>query len=268
MILASGLVVFGGVKTWERVSPFGLLTMLLGGAIAVATRPYAGWFLCSGGVLLTLHASLRHLDHQRVRSVPALLAVAGVIFAATPAILAASSPSSLQANLQASQNAYVETAGTAGNSLALEQVNFSTRGAIVTNLPRRIFDLLVRPFPWQLGSTSQRIGVVGTLIALATLTLLLRYGLRTRGRLMSFSAPFLYPMVFLMIAYALSVGNAGTGFRYRTHLVTLGIATLMVLRERVLAAGRDGVGATDLLGSVYGARARDRSLRSSLEAGL
>jgi hypothetical protein len=43
-------------------------------------------------------------------------------------------------------------------------------------------------------------------------------------------------MMFILVAYALSAGNAGTGFRYRTHLVTLGIAMMAILRE--VAASR------------------------------
>jgi hypothetical protein len=44
----------------------------------------------------------------------------------------------------------------------------------------------------------------------------------------------LYPMFFLTVAYALSAGNAGTSFRYRTHVVTLAFAALFALREGVL----------------------------------
>jgi hypothetical protein len=47
----------------------------------------------------------------------------------------------------------------------------------------------------------------------------------------------LYPLFFLLIAYSLAVGNAGTGFRYRSQLVMLVIAAMVVLRERWLAAG-------------------------------
>jgi hypothetical protein len=39
-------------------------------------------------------------------------------------------------------------------------------------------------------------------------------------------------MLFLLVAYALSAGNAGTGFRYRTGLVTLAIAMMAILREQ------------------------------------
>ncbi len=235
MILASGLVVFGGQKTWVRIRPSGLLTMAAGCLIAVATRPYAGWFLSSAAVLLALHAGLRHLPEQRGRAIPVVLGVAVAVLVATPAILQTTSSASLKANLQGSQNANVNAAGTAGNNLALEQVDFSTRGAVVTNLPQRIWDLLVRPYPWQIGSTSQRIGVIGTLIALAVLACLVVVALRARSAVLATAAPLVYPMIFLMLAYALSVGNAGTGFRYRTHLLALAIATLLVLRERVLA---------------------------------
>lgn len=58
--------------------------------------------------------------------------------------------------------------------------------------------------------------------------------------MLSLTAPILYPLLFLMAAYSLSAGNAGTGFRYRTHLVVLGVAMLVVLREHVLRAPADG----------------------------
>jgi hypothetical protein len=41
-------------------------------------------------------------------------------------------------------------------------------------------------------------------------------------------------MLFLLVAYSLTVGNAGTGFRYRTHLVTLAVGAMVILRQRVL----------------------------------
>jgi hypothetical protein len=49
-------------------------------------------------------------------------------------------------------------------------------------------------------------------------------------------------MLFLLTAYSLSVGNAGTGFRYRTHIVELGIAVLVVLREHALRAREPSYG--------------------------
>jgi hypothetical protein len=240
MELAGGLVVFGGTKLWQRLDVRGIIFCALGGAIAVETRSYAGWFLVSAAVLLLLHAALRNMDRP-LRSMPLIYGVAIIAFVATPVLLEASSPKNLQV-LQASQNANATGAGMAttsgpnGDNLALEEVNFSSRGAILSNLPQRIRDLILQPYPWRLADASQRFGAIGTLIAYAILVLLARYAWLCRGHVFRYTAPLLYPMFFLLVAYALAVGNAGTGFRYRTHLVTLGIATLAVLREKAVTA--------------------------------
>src|SRR5437763_205475 len=88
MLLASGLVVFGGTKIWRRMDLTGLLFVALGGLIAVETRSYAGWFLVSASVLLTLHAALRRLDRP-MRAMPVVYAVAVIAFLATPTLLSA-----------------------------------------------------------------------------------------------------------------------------------------------------------------------------------
>lgn len=240
MELASGLVVFGGTKIWKRLDLNGFVLCALGGLIAIETRAYAGWFLVSAAVLLTLHAALRRLDRPW-RAMPIVYAVALIVFLATPTLLSITSKASLQ-RLQQAQNFTTQTqasSGTGGpnsDNLAFESVNFSTRGAVIRNLPQRVFDLIFRPYPWQLHDTSQRLGAVGSVIALVVLALLLGYAWRSRGQILTLTAPILYPLVFLLIAYSLSAGNAGTGFRYRTHLVVLAIAMMVVLREHVLQA--------------------------------
>lgn len=241
MELAGGLVVFGGTMIWRRLDVRGILLCALGGLIAIETRSYAGWFLVSAAVVILLHAALRNMDRP-LRAMPVVYAVAIAAFLATPVILQASSKQNLQ-KLQASQTANATgagegTGGANGNNLALEQVNFSTRGAILTNLPKRVRDLILKPYPWQLGDTSQRVGALGTLVAYATLFLLILYAWQNRGQVMARAAPLLYPMLFLLIAYSLSAGNAGTGFRYRSHLVTLGIAAVAVLGEHARAKRR------------------------------
>ncbi|MGI8863621.1 MAG: hypothetical protein ACR2JH_04350 [Solirubrobacteraceae bacterium] len=234
MELAGGLVVFGATRLWLRLDARGVMLCALGGLIAVETRSYAGWFLVSAAVLVALHGALRSLDRP-MRAMPLIYAVAVIAFVATPVLVQASSKKSLQ-TLQQSQDqnasgAGQSTGGANGNNLALEQVNFSTRGAILSNLPKRMSDVILRPYPWQLGDTSQRFGALGTLFAYAILLLSLRYGWRARGRVLAHTAPLLYPFFFLLMAYSLSAGNAGTGFRYRTHLITLGIAIMAILRE-------------------------------------
>jgi vacuolar-type H+-ATPase subunit I/STV1 len=121
----------------------------------------------------------------------------------------------------------------------------------LTNLPTRVRDLVVRPYPWQLANASQCLGAIGTLLAYAILMLLMRYAWLSRGAVFARAAPALYPLLFMLVAYSLSVGNAGTGFRYRSHLVTLAIAAMVILREHALRApaaapeaGDPGVGRT------------------------
>lgn len=238
MVLATGLVLFGGTKIWHRLDLTGFLLCALGGLIAIETRSYAGWFLVSAAVLLTLHAALRRLDRP-LRAMPIVYAVALIAFLATPTLLSITSHASLQ-RLQQAQDyttgpqADTGSGGPNSDNLALEQVDFSTRQAVIRNLPQRVFDLVVRPYPWQAQNTSQRLGALGSLVALAVLVLLLVYGWRSRGQVLARTAPILYPLLFLLVAYALSAGNAGTGFRYRTHLVVLGVAMIVVLREHVL----------------------------------
>jgi hypothetical protein len=238
MELATGLVVLGGTKIWQRLDLTGLFLCALGGVIAIETRSYAGWFLVSAAVLLTLHAALRRLDRP-LRAMPIVYAVALIVFLATPTLLSVTSRASLQ-RLQQSQafttgsQAASATGGPNSDNLAFERVDFSTRGAVIRNLPQRMFDLVARPYPWQLQDTSQRLGGLGSLVALAIFGLLLVYAWRSRGQILTRTAPILYPLLFLLIAYSLSAGNAGTGFRYRTHLVVLAIAMVVILREHLL----------------------------------
>jgi hypothetical protein len=263
MLLATGLVVLGSTKIWRRLDPVGALLCALGGVIAVYTRSYAGWFLVSASVVVLLHAAIRNLSRPIV-AMPVIYAVAGIVALATPTLLSVTSKNSLQ-KLQTAQNyttgqqVSTSTGGSNSDNLALEQVNFSTRGEVIKNLPQRMFDIIFRPYPWQLQNTSQRLGAIGTVISVAGFFALLGFAWRARGDVLRLIAPILYPFLFLLVAYSLSAGNAGTGFRYRSHLVLLGAAMLVILREHVLAmrarereleAAEGSVGKDGVVGSV------------------
>ena len=238
MVLASGLMVFGGSKMWRRLDLTGIAIMALAGLIAVKTRPYAGWFLISAGVLIILHASLRRMDRP-LKAMPLVYAVIIAGFIAAPAITQVTSKKSLN-QLQQSQNANTDpnaiSTGANTNNLALERVDYSTRGKVFQNLPKRMLDVVVRPYPWQVSNSSQQLGAVGSLFALTGFVLLIGAAWRRRGIVLTLAGPMLYPMFFLTVAYALSAGNAGTSFRYRTHVVTLAFAALLALREGVVPA--------------------------------
>ena len=48
--------------------------------------------------------------------------------------------------------------------------------------------------------------------------------------MMSRAGPLLYVAAGLLVAYSLSAGNAGTAFRYRTHVVVVATAALVAVR--------------------------------------
>jgi hypothetical protein len=226
MLLASGLVVFGGSKVWRALHFPGVLLMAVGCYIGVATRDYAGWFLVAASATLILHSAIRHLPARPHRSAPVLIVTLVAIAAAVPALLQASSESSLK-SLQRSQDTNVTQRSA---NLRLEQVDFSSRSAVITNLPRRVADLTFRPYVWQVANASQQLGVIGSLAALATLFALVHTLVTRRGEILTRAGPLLYPLLFLAIAYSLSAGNAGTSFRYRTHIVGLALAAIAAVR--------------------------------------
>jgi hypothetical protein len=226
LLLAGGLVAFGGACMWKTAKLKYLWPIALGCVIAVATRPYAGWFLIAAGAAIALHVGVR----SRTEGVRGLTLVAVVVLlgaVSAPTVWEASTHESLQKNLQTSQSA---NASDTSSNLSLEEVDFSTRGAIIVNLPKRIVDVLARPYPWQLRNTSQQLGLIGGIFAWTVLWLLVLELWRGRGQIMDRAGPFVYLGAFTLIAYSLSAGNAGTAFRYRTHIVAMAVCLLVVLR--------------------------------------
>ena len=223
MYLAEGMVAFGGAVLWKRGKLAALLPMIAGCLIAVATRPYVGWFLIAAAAAVVLHASL---TRQRGLQSVALTSLCVVGIAAfIPVMLNKSSDENLT-QLQQSQdfNAQDKTA-----NLSLERVDYSTREKLILNLPKRIKDLILRPYPWQTQNTSQQLGAVGSLVVLACLALLAMAIARNRNQIMQMAGPLVYPAAFMLVAYAISAGNAGTAYRYRTHLVGLAVSLVIVL---------------------------------------
>jgi len=225
MLLAEGLVAFGGARLWKG-GDFGSFPIIVAGClVGVATRPYAGWFLIAAGVAIALHAGMRNARRNEGTSVALIAIVAVFVAISTPTVLEASSDESLD-RIQQSQDA---NARDDDANLALEQVDFSTREAIITNLPIRTFDVTFKPFVWQLDNSSQRLGALGGLITLALLWLLAVSLVRRRGEIIARAGPLIYLAFFLLVAYSLSTGNAGTGFRYRTHLVAIAVCIVVAL---------------------------------------
>lgn len=224
LLAAGGLVAFGAARLWRRPAVTPLLAMAAGCLLALGTRPYIGWFLIAASLALALHASLRLRGVTPLQSLGLALAVVVIGVLAAPFVWERSSQQGLNV-LQSSQSANA----TDTSNLRLERVEYSSRADLVTNLPRRVRDVMLRPYPWQTGNLSQQLGVLGSLFALGILVLAALAARRAGGQVMQRAGPLLYLGGAVLVAYALSVGNAGTGFRYRTHIVAFAVCTLAVL---------------------------------------
>lgn len=223
MILAEGIIVLGGVRMWQRRDFAAGALLLAGCAIAALTRSYAGAFLAAGAVALTIHAALRRAGPHRRRE----WAMGGIACAAAVVGLAALSVRSgvILSQLQSSQDANASDA----SNLRLAPVDVSTPGGAAAALPRRTADLVLRPFPWQLDNASQRLGVIGTLAVWLLVVGVVWLMTTDRRALLLRGPPIAYLLIAATVAYALSVGNSGTGFRYRTHVALLLIALAAAL---------------------------------------
>jgi 4-amino-4-deoxy-L-arabinose transferase-like glycosyltransferase len=222
MYLAEGLVAFGGAVLWKRGKLVAILPMILGCLIAMATRPYVGWFLTGAAAAIVLHASLTR--QRGLRSFALTATCVLLVVALVPVVWDQSSNEKLK-ELQLSQNANARD----DSNLSLERVDYSTREKLIINLPTRIGDIISRPYPWQTENTSQQLGAIGTLVVLVCLALLAVAIARNRKQIMNMAGPLVYPAAFMLVAYAISAGNAGTAYRYRTHIVGLAVCLVMVL---------------------------------------
>jgi len=223
MFLAEGAVVYGGAVFWKRGRLAALLPIIVGCLVAVATRPYAGWFLAAAAAVVVLHASITRQEGARALVLTAT--VLALIAAFVPVVWNASSDKSLE-GLQSSQDA---NAADRDANLSLERVDYSTRAKLITNLPQRISDVILKPYPWRTQNTSQRLGVLGTLVMLFAVGALLAAVFRSGRAVMQRAGPLIYPALFMLVAYSLSAGNAGTAFRYRTHVVEIVLCAIVVL---------------------------------------
>ena len=123
LLLAGGLVAFGGASMWKSARLQYLWPITLGCLVAVATRPYAGWFLIAAGAAITLHVGIRaRTEGARSLTLVALVVLLGAISA--PTVWEASTDKSLEQNLQSSQDANASD----DSNLSLERVDFQPGG--------------------------------------------------------------------------------------------------------------------------------------------
>lgn len=215
VMLGEALTVAGCVRFWRSRDPRALLVLAGGVILAGMVRPYVGAALALGALIVVCLATFRRLSTRQLRA-----QFAGMCLGITLVLgLAISSqvPKVLD-RLQVSQNA---NSSNASANLSLPPVDVSSLTALPFGIVQRTFDLLSRPRPWQAMNPSQLLGGAGTV----TTWLLLAVGVAAVLRRWRFALASLLPVALIassvMAAYALSTGNAGTGARYRTHVLAL-----------------------------------------------
>jgi len=228
MFLGEALVIAGCVRMFTRRDAWSAALMVLGVLVAAGTRPYAAAALAGACGLTAAHAGFRRLGPTGARR---LILPAGLAAIAVVGLLVGPSLSRVFDKLQRSQFANA----TDGSNLALAPVDYTSLAGLVTNLPVRAFDVLFRPFPWQVANTSQQLGALGSVVAWTLIAAVIILVIRRPRVALDRVVPMLYVFGALLVAYALSAGNAGTGYRYHSHLVVLLAATFAAVVPRGLA---------------------------------
>jgi hypothetical protein len=236
-MLGEALLLAGLVDVWIRLRQGDRLSWqtaglaLVGLALIFGTRAYMAFF-AGVAVVLVLAGAVVCGRLGLFRGLLALTLGAMLVFLA--GILAAPHvvPRAL-ASLQYQLNYnYV------GANLALGHATVTNSGGLLKTLVERTIDLLLRPYPWQVGSTAQKVAVAGTLLwyalVLIAVTLVARVGLDE----------WLVPVVILAVCetvgFGLTLIDAGEGFRHRINLILMLAVSLGVLADGLLPARSSG----------------------------
>ncbi|HEX3616031.1 MAG TPA: glycosyltransferase family 39 protein [Solirubrobacteraceae bacterium] len=219
--LLLGALVDAWMRDGDRWRP--LPCGLVGLGLIFGTRSYLAFFAAVAGALVLVASVLaRRVDPMRgliVLSACALAAVVAGSFAAPHVVPGAIAGLQHQLNLPYP-----------GANLPLPHATVTSGGGLLKTVVLHSLDLIFRPYPWQLGSAAQKAAVAGTLIwyllVLATLWLTLRQGLDAR------LLPALILIACETVGFALTLVDAGEGFRHRVNLLLLLAVPLGVMLER------------------------------------
>jgi Dolichyl-phosphate-mannose-protein mannosyltransferase len=228
-MVGEALLLGAMVDAWMRDNGWWrpLLCGLVGLGLIFGTRSYLAFF-AGVAVVLVLAAAALQRRFGLTRSLATLSAVAAAV--AVAGIFAA--PHVVPGSIASLQHQLDQPYP--GANLALGHASVTTGSGLLKTVVLRSVDLMLRPYPWQTASAAQDVAVAGTLIwyvlVLATAWLTFRQGLD--GRLV----PALILIVCATIGFALTLVDAGEGFRHRVNLVLILAVPLGVLLDRWWAA--------------------------------
>ena len=182
MYLAEGLVVFGGALLWKRGKMVALVPMVLGCLIAMATRPYAGWFLTAAAAAVVLHASLTRQRGLARSPSPRRASFSSDWPCPWFGTRRQTKSWSNCGSLRTPTSPMAQTSRSSGSTIPREN--------LILNLPKRVRDVIFRPYLWQTQNPSQQLGALGTVVVLACLALLAAAIARNRRSIMQRPGPW------------------------------------------------------------------------------
>ena len=231
-MLGEALVLLALVDGWigEARRSRSVLAAAVGLALIFGTRSYLAFFAIVAVVLVVVLSLLRRRLGMRrglgiVSAVAVVVGLAGIF--AVPHVLPGT-VAKLQRQLDAPYP---------GANLPLPHTTVTSGPGLLKTVVLHSVDLLLRPYPWQTASAAQKAAVAGTLIwyglVLITVSLALRQGVDPR------LLPALILAACVTIGFALTLIDAGEGFRHRVNLVLLLAVPLGVMLDRWLTARAD-----------------------------
>jgi hypothetical protein len=215
VILGEGLVLFGVIHGIANRTVLSVCIIALGLVLVLAVRPYAALFLLCALILVALHLGVRRLWPHKAR-----IAVATIGIAICLVGLGLAVRSAVERQLERLQT--VQDLQLAQDSkLDLAPVDLTTPSGLAAAVPQRLYDFFAKPYPWQLANVEQRLGAIGTVITWTLALLVLAVLLRNRRFVLSRGWPMIYVMACLVVGYAITITNSGTGFRHRIHFIVV-----------------------------------------------
>ncbi|MEK7725192.1 MAG: glycosyltransferase family 39 protein [Acidobacteriota bacterium] len=166
-----------------------------------------------GGFILTSRASAENLVSRFVACV-----VIAVAFAYMGVWNVSSDQIEAYGNLDRIQVSRKWASTAANSGVVNEETDVSTSGGAISALPLGLLNLLLAPFPWQVGSLTQGLTMPEMILWWGSLPFLISglfYTIKTRFRE---SISILFFTLILSLTYAIYQGNLGTIYRQRSQI--------------------------------------------------
>lgn len=211
------LAILATLKLGQKLSVNYIVVLLCSVVAVFSLRFYVFYMLCAavGGAFVIGMQSLTAKSFVRQF---AAFVILGLAFTYVGVTRTATLQVERYGNLASVQASRSDLARSAESGYG-EDVDVSTTGGAISQIPLGLVYLLLAPFPWQVASLRQSITIPEMLIWWASFPLMilgLWFSIKHRLRQMS---PILIFTCLLTLAYSVVQGNVGTAYRQRAQLL-------------------------------------------------